>query len=245
MCFSASASFTAAAFLIPAGIYCAYSVRVLNRNHYMLLALVPFFFGVQQAIEGGVWLTMNAGAEFWIRFFSVGFVFFSHFFWPFWIPLAAYILARNAKRPRRWVEVAFCIVGGVLGLLFFLPMILHPDMVQTKMCANSLQYSGNSILSAIVTTSVAKWIYIVIIIVPLLIARDIAVKILGVLIFISVMATYAFYSYAFNSVWCFFSAVISMYIVYIIRRKTDPHEMPKVVHKVIKRIAPFGKLYQP
>ena len=60
MCFSASASFTAAAFLIPTGGYCVYSAIELKRFHYLALALIPIFFGVQQAIEGGVWLSMTA-----------------------------------------------------------------------------------------------------------------------------------------------------------------------------------------
>ena len=63
--------------------------------------------------------------------------------------------------------------------------------------------------------------YIAIIIVPLLISKDLAMKIFGILILISVITTYLFYSYAFNSVWCFFSAILSMYTVFLIRRHKD------------------------
>ncbi len=221
MCFSASASFTAASFLVPAGIYCIYSAWELKRHHYFMLAFVPVFFGIQQAIEGGVWLSMAANSEYWRQIFSVGFVFFSHFWWPFWIPLAAYFIARNRRCSRAYIKLGFAVVGFGLGLAGFIPFLYDGNMVQTNMCANSIQYNYQTIYDGLVGTSIPKYMYIAIIILPLLISRDWALKILGGLIFLSVVATFLFYSYAFNSVWCFFSAVISMYIIYIIRRKKD------------------------
>jgi len=221
MCFSASASFTAAAFLIPTGVYCVYSSIELKRYHYILMAFVPVFFGIQQAIEGGVWLSMAANSHFYTRIFSIGFLFFSHFFWPFWIPLSAYFIARNKHCSRAWIKLVFAIVGTIMGLIFFVPFLFDPHLVQTNMCANSIQYSASSFLHAILGTSLPKYLYIAVIIIPLWISRDWAIKIFGVLILVSVIATYLFYNYAFNSVWCFFSAVISIYVVYLIRRPRE------------------------
>ena len=218
MCFSASASFTAAAFLIPTGGYCVYSAIELKRFHYLALALIPIFFGVQQAIEGGVWLSMTANSTFYSHFFSIGFLFFSHFFWPFWIPLSAYFIARNKKCSRAWIKLFFAVAGCFLGVIAFLPFLLNPHSVQTQMCANSIQYSVHTILDALLGTSLPKYLYIAVIIIPLWISRDWAIKLFGVLILISVIVTYLFYSYAFNSVWCFFSAILSIYVVYLIRR---------------------------
>lgn len=221
MCFSASASFTASAFLIPAGIYCAYSAIELKRFHYLALALIPLFFGLQQAIEGGVWLAMGANSDYYVHLFSLGFVFFSHFFWPFWVPLSAYLIARNKKCSRAWIKLVFAIAGIVLGVLAFFPFLTTPDAVQTHMCARSIQYNIHTVLGALLGTSVGRYIYIAIIIIPLWISRDWAIKIFGFLILGSVTISYLFYSYAFNSVWCFFSAIISMYVVYLIRRKKE------------------------
>jgi hypothetical protein len=221
MCFSASASFTAGAFLVPTGLYCIYSACELKRYHYLMLACVPFFFGVQQLVEGGVWLSLAANSEHYIRYFSVGFVFFSHFFWPFWIPLSAYAIAKNRMCTRAWITLAFAIAGLVIALLGFIHYLFDTQMVQAHMHANSIQYSYTTIYDAFVGTSIPKYMYIAIIIVPLWISRDIAIKTFGCLILISVIASYVFYSYAFDSVWCFFSAVISMYTVYVIRRRKD------------------------
>ncbi|MDC0535930.1 hypothetical protein OAO18_09005 [Francisellaceae bacterium] len=221
MCFSASASFTAGAFLVPTGIYCIYSAIELKRNHYLMLACVPLFFGIQQLIEGGVWLSLAANSEHWIRYFSVGFVFFSHFWWPFWIPLAAYFVAKNRLCTRAWIKLAFAITGATIGIVGFIPYLLNDHSVQTNMCASSIQYNYTTIYHALLGTSIPKYMYIAIIIVPLLISRDLAMKIFGLLILVSVVATYVLYSYAFNSVWCFFSAIISMYTVFLIRRHKD------------------------
>ena len=227
MCFSASASFTAAALLMPLGLYCAFSSIGLKRSHYLMLALVPFFFGLQQLVEGGVWLAMAANNEYWLRIFSVGFVFFSHFFWPFWIPISAYMLSEDKRTIRAWVKLFLAAVGTISGILFFIPILMHPHAVQAEMCANSLQYSFNTIEHALYSTTIYRWLYVVLIVIPLLISRDHAVKVFGVLIAISVALTYVFYSYAFNSVWCFFCAVLSIYVLYLVRRIDDHHSHVK------------------
>jgi len=229
MCFSASASFTAGAFLVPTGLFCIYSALELKRYHYLALALVPLCFGIQQLIEGGVWLSIAAQNAHWIHVFSVGFLFFSHFFWPFWIPLSAYLIAKHHNCPRAWIKLVFVIVGTILGLLAFIPFATNPNSVQTQMCANSIQYHVHTVLDAVIGTRWPKYVYIAVIILPLWISRDWAIKLLGLLIFISVIVTYWLYSYAFNSVWCFFSAVLSIYIVYIIRREKESGLNVKVV----------------
>lgn len=224
MCFSASASFTAGAFLIPTGLYCVYSAIELKRFHYLAFAFIPFFFGIQQMIEGGVWLAMGANSTHWVHIFSIGFLFFSNFFWPFWIPLGAYFIARNKKCSRAWIKAVFAVAGAIMGILFFVPLLANPHLVQTQMCARSIQYSFSTVMDAVLGTSIPKYLYIAIVILPLWISRDWAIKLFGLLILISVVITYLFYSYAFNSVWCFFSAVLSIYVVFLIRRtKKDSH----------------------
>ncbi|MEP7005137.1 MAG: DUF6629 family protein, partial [Sphingomonas bacterium] len=54
MCFSATASFTAGAGLLIIG---AVTVRRARTAAELPFALVPALFGVQQVIEGALWLT--------------------------------------------------------------------------------------------------------------------------------------------------------------------------------------------
>src|SRR5438132_660362 len=51
MCFSAEASFTVAAILLPAGVYCT-SVAVRKRPTGLPLAIIPLVFSLQQFAEG-------------------------------------------------------------------------------------------------------------------------------------------------------------------------------------------------
>lgn len=55
MCFSASASFTASAVLMPLGLYSTHIARKTGQRDYVPLALTPFFFGLQQLVEGLEW----------------------------------------------------------------------------------------------------------------------------------------------------------------------------------------------
>ena len=50
MCFSATASFTAAAILIPSGLYCLKESNQLDKR-YWAFAILPFMFGLQQLLE--------------------------------------------------------------------------------------------------------------------------------------------------------------------------------------------------
>ena len=47
MCFSAEASYAAAAVLLPAGVVASHRAYQTNRK-YVAIAALPFFFGLQQ-----------------------------------------------------------------------------------------------------------------------------------------------------------------------------------------------------
>ena len=59
MCFSATASFTAGFGLLAIG---AITASRINRPAELPFALIPALFGVQQLIEGGLWLTFSDSA---------------------------------------------------------------------------------------------------------------------------------------------------------------------------------------
>ena len=132
MCFSASASFTAAAVLMPLGLYSAHIARRTEQHHYLPLALTPFFFGLQQFIEGLEWTGLDRGrVEPLTSLAGLGFLFFAYCFWMIWIPWSAWSISRSTDSPRlqhrlRWVAI----VATVIGIGFYLPVLLHPPAVQ-------------------------------------------------------------------------------------------------------------------
>jgi hypothetical protein len=50
--------------------------------------------------------------------------------------------------------------------------------------------------------------------VPLLFSSGRYIRIFGVIIMVSVIVATVFFGYAFISIWCYFAAVLSLYIVY-------------------------------
>ena len=66
MCFSATASFTAGTALVVVG---TIAVRQVRRRSELPFALIPALFGIQQLIEGALWMTFsdhNAELNHWL-----------------------------------------------------------------------------------------------------------------------------------------------------------------------------------
>ena len=62
MCFSATASFSAGVVLIGLG---TLTLRAASHPRELLLAAIPLLFGMQQVIEGAIWLTFLYEAPLW------------------------------------------------------------------------------------------------------------------------------------------------------------------------------------
>lgn len=225
MCFSASASFTAAAVLMPLGLYSAHIARSNRQHTYVPLALTPFFFGVQQFIEGLVWTGIDNGkVQPLTSLASLGFLFFAYCFWMIWIPWSAWSISRSTDGPAlqnrlRWVAI----VASVLGIAFYLPVLLNPPALQPAVHSTGRLLYDVSNLHSIVhnfinTQPGGELLYWGFIVVPLLAVRDRAVKLFGVLIFVSIFLTWLTYSATFNSVWCFYCAVLSIVVLWIVNR---------------------------
>ena len=189
MCFSASASFTASAVLVPLGLYSHHLATRHERPDYKPLALVPFFFGVQQFVEGLEWTAIDGGnIEPLATIGGLGFLFFAYCFWMIWIPWSAWSISRSTdskglQRRLKWVAI----VATVLGIAFYLPMLFNPPAIQPAVHSNGrLLYDIASLRSIfhnfVNTEPVGELVYWGFIVLPLLAVRDKAVKLFGVLI---------------------------------------------------------------
>lgn len=83
MCFSAEASFTAAAVLVPAGAVTIYRAYRTNRQ-YLPIAALPLLFGLQQLFEGLVWTGNALSSDSMVERYSMAYMFFSWLAWPVW-----------------------------------------------------------------------------------------------------------------------------------------------------------------
>ena len=221
MCFSASVSYSAAAVLVTTGVYAVRQARRLLPP-YLMWALVPVFFGLQQAFEGRVWQELDAGDAVAAVPFALGFHFFSHFLWLWWLPLASYLVesgqAGMIGRVRKRVFAGCATFGAFSGTLVYSVMLFHPEWMTVAVRQHSINYSFSvPWRSSIHLPITPAALYAMTILVPLLFSSHRLIRIFGVLAALSMVLTSAAYDYAYVSVWCFFAAALSLYLVYMIR----------------------------
>ena len=214
MCFSATASFTTAAVLLPVAAYTIGTALKTDRR-YLGFAIFPLFFGIQQVLEGCLWMEIAHSDPLQSHLYALGFLFFAYLVWPFLVPFAAFLV--EPRRNRRMVFLALSTLGLLLGLSLFAPLVINPDWVPLRIVRDSIDYNSRLIWEGIVPYSVIRVVYASIVCLPLLISSEKHIKIFGVIITLSVISGFAFAHYAFTSVWCFIAAIVSSYLLFVMR----------------------------
>ncbi|HRH32861.1 MAG TPA: hypothetical protein PK720_01775 [bacterium] len=207
MCFSASASFISGTILSSAGIA---TVKKAKKKKELPLALIPLLFGIQQLVEGLVWLSLNHGFLMLNTIATYSFVFFSHIFWPVFVPLAIYLIEPK-KSNRRLISVCI-IIGAVVSFYALLLVILFP--LSSTIVQESIRYSISNLTSPFFAV-----FYVIATCGSCLLSSQRLIKILGMAILVSLMITYYFYTVTFASVWCFFAAILSLLIYLFFRQR--------------------------
>lgn len=215
MCLSATASFAVSAILTPVGVY------TLGRSYgkdrrYLALASFPLLFGIQQAAEGFEWLALEEGALSDIHTAALGFLFFAYFLWPLMVPLSAYFVEESYHR--RVFFVVLSLVGGLFGLSLYVPLLLNEDWLAVQIVQGSILYRPTLIYDGVIPRTGLRIFYAAIIGLALLFSTVKMVRIFGVIILLSVIAGFLFFAYAFTSIWCFLAAILSIYILIVVRR---------------------------
>jgi hypothetical protein len=217
MCFSAEASFTAAAILLPAGGFAIRKAYQVNPN-LVPLATLPLLFGIQQLFEGLVWTGNTLSSDKMVERYSVAYMFFSWLAWPIWVPLSTYFLEPCR---RRHVYLLFAILGGIIGAMQYFPYFAHDGWLLTKFLPNAISYEGTVLFDYIMQREYTYAIYLFVIIVPLLTSSNQRAQVFGILISLVAVTTYLFFQFAYISVFCFGGAFMSLYIIYFIYREPE------------------------
>ena len=225
MCFSAEASFAAAAILLPAG---AIGVQRAYRTdrRYLPFAALPLFFGLQQLFEGLVWTGNALSSDSMVQRYSMAYMFFSWLAWPVWVPLSTYFLEPCG---RRYVYLIFAIMGGMLGAMQYLPYFAHEGWLVTKFLPHAISYQGTVLFDFLMRRELTNALYFFVIVAPLLTSSNRHAQIFGILISAVATVTYLFFQFAYISVFCFGGALMSLYIVYVTFRAAGLPEQEKAV----------------
>lgn len=212
MCVSAEVSFGAAAALLPAGGYCVWAAA-RKAPRYAVLGATPALFALQQAAEGVVWIGLARGDSHLVARAAQAFLAIALGLWPIWFTIAAL-----AIESRPWL---LRLLGGWALLaagwfwLWCWPVLTAPPLPgEVYVVRHSIRYeyvdrAGFEPRAAYVVASA----------VPLLIVADrrrfVVLAVLGVL---SALAAAWIFDHAFASVWCFFAAANSAYLVWLFAR---------------------------
>lgn len=214
MCFSATASFTAATVLMPVAAYTIGTAWKVDKR-YLGFAVFPLFFGIQQFLEGGIWLGIAQPDAAIVHLYALGFLFFAYFVWPFLVPFAAFLIELDKARKR--IFLGLSVFGFLLGVSLFVPLLFNPDWVPLRVVNHSIDYNSQLIWEGILPYAIIRVVYAGIVCLPLLWSSERQIRIFGVIITLSVIAGFAFAHYAFTSVWCFMAAIVSGYILVAMR----------------------------
>jgi hypothetical protein len=197
MCFSATASFTAGAALLIVG---TVTTRRARRRVEVPFALIPLLFGVQQLIEGALWLTFPAKAPLLNTILTHVYSLFSHVLWPVYVPIAVLLLEPTPWR--RKVLVGIALAGAAVGLYLLYFLVRLPIVAQVA--GGHINYVSPHFYAV-----AAMGLYVLATCISMLFSSHRWVRLFGVAAFVSFVAAYAIYATWFISVWCFFAAVLS------------------------------------
>lgn len=200
MCFSATASFAAAAATGAIGVF------VLARTQQardLPLAAMPLFFAAQQFVEGGLWLTLPVAPESAVTsWLTHTFLAFALVFWPVFAPAAALSAEDEAwRRPPMFILLALG-VGVAAYFLWTVQLGVH----EARIVGGHIDYDIGT------TPDTVAFFYLIATTTALLLSSRPAVALFGALVFTGSLITYLFYAQALISVWCFFAAAGSVVI---------------------------------
>ncbi|APV43692.1 hypothetical protein Dform_00332 [Dehalogenimonas formicexedens] len=207
MCFSAVASFTGGAVISGVGIA---AQRERIRPEQRLFASIPLIFALQQFAEGVLWLTLRSGGHIAIQN-TATYVFLTVALaaWPTLVPLS--VLLMEKVKARR-IFLAFLVAaGGIVSVLNAYSLLNYPVTVQIQ--GSHIQYNNSFPTS----WGLIPILYGISVILPLWVSSVKHVWLLGLAIAVSLMVTVIFYTQYVTSVWCFFAALMSVIIIWILR----------------------------
>ncbi|WP_269685226.1 DUF6629 family protein [Flavobacterium lacustre] len=229
MCFSANASFGAGIILSVIGIA---SIKKTEKKAQIYFACIPLLFCVQQVSEGFLWLSLTHPSFSILQKPSTYFyLFFAQVVWPILIPFALLKLEEEKKR-----KIMLRILVGI-GLLvsLYLSYCLLFYTSEAKITGYHIRYQQDY---PIVFGGYGDFLYSLATIAPAVVSSIKRMWLLSITILVSYLITLLFYVDYIISVWCFFAAIISIMVLYLlnhINKKVFPDHDELHVYSLYKK----------
>lgn len=205
MCFSAAASFSAGVALVALG---TATLRLCPAPPPRPFAAIPLLFGLQQLVEGAVWLSLGPAPTLPGGPPAMLYSLFAHVLWPLYLPWAVRARETVARR-RRALRVAQA-AGLVVAAYFLAALLVSPPVPRSEGAHilydfDHLQLTGGLALYLLATCGSSLW------------SSHRGVRSFGLLSLAGFGATLAISLAALVSVWCFVAALLSTAVYLIVR----------------------------
>jgi len=216
MCFSAAASFSAGIVLTGIG---AAAVSETKSPNQLLLAGIPVLFGLQQLIEGLLWLSLRnpewAGYQ---SFSMMVFLLIAQVAWPVWLPAAFLMFEKNEKRKKL---IRIFLFSGMIIAAYFLYCLMTYAVgaeIQHRHIFYDLRFPTGLI-------PYAAFFYVVSTVAPAVFSSNVKVKWIGMIILIFYILSRIMFQPNLVSVWCYFASVVGILAYLIIREERKKNEI--------------------
>jgi len=206
MCFSAEASFGASAIILGIGIV---AIKKSTNLPQKILSCIPLVFSVQQFAEGILWLSLShPSLSKWNKIATYSFLVFAQVVWPILIPLSVMLLEKERKNKK--ILSAFLIFGIILSSVLSYCLLFYK--AEASISCNHIRYD----LYYPIHLKYSGIFYFIPTVIPPLISSVKRFRLFGIVIVLSYIISKIFYQYYLISVWCYFAAIISIIILFII-----------------------------
>ncbi|MES0370812.1 MAG: DUF6629 family protein [Mariprofundaceae bacterium] len=216
MCFSATASFVVGGSLTALG---AVTLKRAKNRCEIPFAAIPLMFGIQQIIEGVLWLSVYGDAELLKTVMTYMFTMFSHVLWPVYVPFAIAMMERDIAPWRREVMWGFRFTGLVVAihlLVLITTQSLTAEVNGHIIYVSPFFYEWPMMVLYVAATCIVAFF-----------SSHRLIRLFGLITLLFFLVAYWFYTEAFFSVWCFFAAIISL-IIYLHFSQAKTHNQQSV-----------------
>jgi hypothetical protein len=206
MCFSPTASFSAAIVLSAVSVF---TLKKVESKSQILFAAIPLIFGLQQFSEGMVWLSLTNPAFHKFKWSSIYvFLSFAQIIWPLWVPLS--MLCLEKERFRKVLLYICSSIGFIVSCYLAYCLVHFPIDAQIR--EHHIYYDLKYPLG-IISKGVA--LYLLSIIFTPFISGIKRMWVVGLVTMASFLVAKIFFSTYTISVWCLFAALISVVVWYM------------------------------
>ncbi len=211
MCFSASASFVAGAVLTTVGVA---SIKKSQKSSEIPFASIPLFFGLQQLAEGFVWLSLtNPDFAFLDGIAAKAFIFFAQVLWPVWASFSIYKFEKQ-EGVRNIVGKSLIGIGALVASI--MAYYLFSNHIEAEILGHHISYNQAYLQQF---GLIGGALYLAATAIPPFISTNRKMWILGGAILLAYIFTEIFFTQYVVSVWCFFAAILSAMVLWIVMSK--------------------------